>query len=491
MTRVKLENDIPETNVSVEIGNGINVVSQGVSGPQGTKGEKGDRGERGEQGVPGENGKDGISPHIDPASGNWFVGDKDTGVKAQGEKGDRGEQGLTGESGRDGKDGAPGERGERGETGERGADGAPGKDGKDGETPHIGENGHWIIGDEDTNVEARGPKGDKGDDGAPGEQGAKGERGEPGAQGERGEQGVPGVPGEKGEDGKDGAPGKSAYEIWREQDGNESKSEEDFLASLKGEPGDSGDISGLEERITRLEERMSSALWSIGHGIVYFQDFANLSSEKWHEVVDSMVMERPYTLVDKRDGNEYIVAKLKDERVWMCENLRIADYTCTPEDTDITEETYVILKGDASGGVFVDEKYGGYYNFSVATAGSGDSLSTEGENATNSICPKGWKLPTNHYSGANTSEWRKLANKYGSGTHLALPVPGIILCGEVDFKNKRVTNDANYGFYVSSTFKEETRVCAVQAMRDSLGYSYSGNKNTGRAIRAILREPET
>ncbi len=43
-----------------------------------------------------------------------------------------------------------------------------GKDGKDGNTPYIGDNGNWFIGEEDTGISATGPKGDKGLDGKPG-----------------------------------------------------------------------------------------------------------------------------------------------------------------------------------------------------------------------------------------------------------------------------------------------------------------------------------
>lgn len=38
-----------------------------------------------------------------------------------------------------------------------------------------------------------------------------------------------------------GADGKSAFEIWKEQEGNADKTETDFLNSLKGEKGDKGD----------------------------------------------------------------------------------------------------------------------------------------------------------------------------------------------------------------------------------------------------------
>jgi len=43
------------------------------------------KGEKGEDGIIG---KDGITPHIDDTTGNWFLGDEDTGVHAQGPKGE-------------------------------------------------------------------------------------------------------------------------------------------------------------------------------------------------------------------------------------------------------------------------------------------------------------------------------------------------------------------------------------------------------------------
>lgn len=92
----------------------------------------------------------------------------------------------------DGKDGAKGDKGDTGITpklkiGEDNlwqvsydngatwvplgvkATGAAGKDGTDGLTPYIGENGNWWVGDTDTGVSAKGPKGDPGPQGPPGE----------------------------------------------------------------------------------------------------------------------------------------------------------------------------------------------------------------------------------------------------------------------------------------------------------------------------------
>lgn len=37
--------------------------------------------------------KDGITPHIDESTGNWFIGEEDTGVHAQGPQGEPGKDG--------------------------------------------------------------------------------------------------------------------------------------------------------------------------------------------------------------------------------------------------------------------------------------------------------------------------------------------------------------------------------------------------------------
>ena len=101
----------------------------------------------------GEDGDDGITPHIG-SNGNWYTGETDTGVKAQGEPGKDGAPGASGKDGytpqkgvdyfdgRDGKDGYTpvkgidyfdGQPGKDGADGKDGSDGAPGKDGKDGD----------------------------------------------------------------------------------------------------------------------------------------------------------------------------------------------------------------------------------------------------------------------------------------------------------------------------------------------------------------------
>ncbi len=61
-----------------------------------------------------------------------------------------------------------------------------------------------------------------------------------GRDGNNGSDGAPGIPGEPGMSGPAGEQGKSAYQVWLEQDGNEGKTETEFLESLKGRDGQSG-----------------------------------------------------------------------------------------------------------------------------------------------------------------------------------------------------------------------------------------------------------
>lgn len=72
-------------------------------------------------------GPSGASPYIGE-NGNWFVGELDTGVQAQGAQGPKGEQGPQGDTG------ATGPKGEQGPQGDMGATGAKGEQGPQGDT---------------------------------------------------------------------------------------------------------------------------------------------------------------------------------------------------------------------------------------------------------------------------------------------------------------------------------------------------------------------
>ena len=325
---------------------------QGPAGPQGVSGEKGDKGDAGDKGdtgasgfspiitiddtvtgqhtvsiedathtdsftvldgVDGQKGIDGISPtvSITPTTDGQHIVITD----AQGDhsfdltNGEIGPQGPSGEPGKDGTDGKDGKMPllqidatnahwqvsyDDGQVWQEvpNTPVASGVDGKDGITPHIGENNHWYIGEEDTGVSAtgpqgpegpvgpqgevgqqgeigpqgeQGPKGDKGDTGPQGDVGPQGPKGDTGLQGpqglqgiqgEKGDTGPQGPKGDKGEPGKDGTNGKNGISptVSTEQisggnrvtftydDGSEIPATEsiDVMSGVSGAPGKDG-----------------------------------------------------------------------------------------------------------------------------------------------------------------------------------------------------------------------------------------------------------
>lgn len=93
----------------------------------------------------GVNGVNGYTPTIDEGSGNWFINGVDTGFSAVGE------DGLTPTVGHNGNWFIDGE-----DTGQP----TTGPAGNDGDTPIINEDGNWEIGGVDTGIPATGPQGD-------------------------------------------------------------------------------------------------------------------------------------------------------------------------------------------------------------------------------------------------------------------------------------------------------------------------------------------
>ena len=167
------------------------------------------------QGTQGQKGQDGATPRIGD-NGNWWVGNTDLGVKAQGTQGQKGQDGATPRIGDNGNWWvgntdlglkAQGAQGQKGQDGRNGQDGRDGQNGRDGAIPSIGDNGNWWIGNQDTGKPARGAQGQKGQDGAIPSIGDNGnwwvgdqDTGKP-ARGEQGERGVAGQNGQNGADG--------------------------------------------------------------------------------------------------------------------------------------------------------------------------------------------------------------------------------------------------------------------------------------------------
>ena len=133
------------------------------------------------------------------------------------------------------------------------------------------------------------------------------------------------------------------------------------------------------------------------------------------------------TVTDNRGGTTrtYRIAKLADNNCWMLDNLKLgsttATTTLTPSDSNVAANftlpqlttngilyydnprAYGPVPGDTGSGA---TNYGYLYNWPAATAGETRTSITTG-NAANSICAKGWRLPT----GGNTGEFAMLNAK--------------------------------------------------------------------------------
>ena len=165
-------------------------------------------------------------------------------------------------------------------------------------------------------------------------------------------------------------------------------------------------------------------------------------------IYDSTNSEAIRTVVDTRGGQTqtYEIAKLADNKCWMLANLKlgstIGTTTLTPADSDVAstftlprlyggtnwgDETdtwdatyqsadpddtddhrsrdypraYGPVTGDTGTG---ETNYGYLYNWSAVTAGESTTSHDEtAGDASNSICPAGWRLPRSGY--ADTSSW--------------------------------------------------------------------------------------
>jgi uncharacterized protein (TIGR02145 family) len=145
---------------------------------------------------------------------------------------------------------------------------------------------------------------------------------------------------------------------------------------------------------------------------------------------------------DSRNGQEYCIGKLADNNIWMLNNLKIGSTTSTmpltDQDTNLTTKTSFTLpqlyngtSGHSSYTVpytfgpvtddvtynhedydtndITSDHFGGYlYNWTAAIAeDDSSSMTNQGDVAPNSICPKGWRLPT----GGSTGEFAWLNAK--------------------------------------------------------------------------------
>ena len=192
------------------------------------------------------------------------------------------------------------------------------------------------------------------------------------------------------------------------------------------------------------------------------------------------------TLTDTRDNNTYTVAKINGN-CWMTQNLRIASGTeLTSADSNLPEgTTYTIPTADLTSGnsytegrVHAGEPSNGesatdtgyWYNYCAASAGSICSLSSA-QNATQSICPAGWELPTGGFNNSQQSSITSYVDAFS---------PVYSGC----YSNGTLSYAGSSGYWWSTTPYGSNLQYYLYYGSGSLSTSYA-NKGLGLSVRCI------
>ena len=204
-------------------------------------------------------------------------------------------------------------------------------------------------------------------------------------------------------------------------------------------------------------------------------------------------------LQDSRDQKMYWVGKLPDGNCWMTQNLDLdlsTGTTLTPDNTNIpsnwtpsTSTTtgsfsgYNSSSGDTGkshnpGDVYyentsgTDQHYhvGNYYQWSAATAGyTGTSQSTQ------SICPKGWTLPSQ-------SQFQQLINSDLSGSNF-MNAPYYLLRGG-HLNSSSLGSAGSVGYYWSSTPNGSSLAYYLNFDSGNVG-TYLSSRYNGQSVRCV------
>ena len=246
-----------------------------------------------------------------------------------------------------------------------------------------------------------------------------------------------------------------------------------------------------------------------------------------------------YTLTDTRgDGaghtQTYLVRKLKDTKCWMVQNLNLTlstgitltsdntnlatGTTFTPTnntDTTLTswgaynnatdvDKTRSYEPGDkwctgttagsnqtcstTQGSADATAHIGNYYNWSAATAGSGTYAMTSG-NASYSICPKGWRLPTGGSSGELnnliTTQYGISSSGAGSAALRSAPL-SFILGGHYNYSGG-VNGQGSYGSYWSSAANSSNGAYSLDFNSSNVSPTDSNYKASGGSVRCVAQ----
>ena len=173
----------------------------------------------------------------------------------------------------------------------------------------------------------------------------------------------------------------------------------------------------------------------------------------------------------------YVVRKLNDGNCWMAENLQLnlvsgksikvgtfasgeADWTPNSDTSSSNPFNYAITQNYKENIAVADYRSishnNWYYTWYGATTGQG--ANTSNPSITQSICPKGWRLPLGGDSTGSKSFYYLITTKYGQSTGSAI--------------NNDPLNFYPAGYYYSGSLNGSANGCYWSATSSSNNYAY-------------------
>ena len=206
--------------------------------------------------------------------------------------------------------------------------------------------------------------------------------------------------------------------------------------------------------------------------IVYIQDLTLSDCQ-------SRASDADFTVTDRRDDNDYTVRYINGA-CWMTQNLRLAGgRTLTSEDSNVVGSWGLPNNSLTLGNTYIEARsaissntsYGGYYNYCAASAGT--VCAQAQMDATQDICPKGWRLPT-----------------YTEQSNIRSHISAFSPVYSGSYYNGSLRDAGSYGYWWSATAYTSNNQYRLYYYGGSLR-TYDYGKNYGDSVRCIRSNPGT
>lgn len=267
----------------------------------------------------------------------------------------------------------------------------------------------------------------------------------------------------------------------------------------------------------------SPMISTVAPNVTYMQD---INSGNKATVLSSLTVDATYQIKDNRDNETYCVGKLQDGKLWLLDNLALdlTDSTILSgingTNTNASNATLNYLKngGGADNNKYANSavgvlesantysdprmsliikdsvpsdlisqtggyKVGGYYNYCAASAGSycyGFGVAGYGD-ATEDICPAGWRMPTSDGPGDYSTLYGMNAYNTYDKIRRALHLP---LNGRFDIGGP--INMGGYAYFWSSSRFGDYAMDALSLNSSYVDPGNDNSRNYGTSVRCVL-----